>query len=299
MNPAKALSALVTPPPTPLTTSSETEVARAWLKLFQLESELRSLNLSTGIRPLLKEIFRILAGKGYEAWLPQDVYPVYGELAKEGDLPFRTFPTYPTLSWEFLGKTGGKSALLIPSPLTPAGRYLKAQEADILGDWLLEDPERKLILDTAYHFETPFDPATFSLLQKGAFLLYSMTKAWLSPDTLGVAVTSDEFSKVLSPLLPTPPSASLSIARFRWENSVHLPSMLQEIFKKRWAALENRIRKASPGWSPPKTGYFSTISRPAATLLEEHGLLAVPASVFGATEPNESIVTCLHEGVGA
>jgi hypothetical protein len=66
-----------------------------------------------------------------------------------------------------------------------------------------------------------------------------------------------------------------------------------QAFAREWQRLAPLIRRAAPGWQPPETGYFSTVSLPVERLLE-HELLAVPASVFGG-DGGLSIVSCLHD----
>jgi hypothetical protein len=77
-----------------------------------------------------------------------------------------------------------------------------------------------------------------------------------------------------------------------------LPRRQQEAFEREWRRLAPFIRAADSRWSPPETGYFSVVQAPFETLLELHGTLAVPATVFGSRRGDFSVATCLHDLAG-
>jgi hypothetical protein len=70
--------------------------------------------------------------------------------------------------------------------------------------------------------------------------------------------------------------------------------MQQNAFGLEWQRLAPRIRVTSPDWQPPVSGYFSVLSVAFERLLNEHGILAVPATVFGSSRNDLSVITCLH-----
>ena len=78
------------------------------------------------------------------------------------------------------------------------------------------------------------------------------------------------------------------------EGRPDLPRMQQEAFDREWRRLAPCLRSTSPDWQRPATGYFSVVSAPFMRLLEEHGILSVPATAFGSRRNDLSIVTCLH-----
>jgi hypothetical protein len=75
----------------------------------------------------------------------------------------------------------------------------------------------------------------------------------------------------------------------------NLPSTLQRNFDREWCRLLPRITCAAPHWQPPKTGYFSVIDVSFEDLVQNHRILAVPASVFGSARLDLSVITCLHD----
>jgi hypothetical protein len=69
----------------------------------------------------------------------------------------------------------------------------------------------------------------------------------------------------------------------------------QQAFSSEWLRLMPEIRRVKLDWEPPTSGYFSVIGLPFTILLHEHGILSVPATVFGAATDELSVVTCLHD----
>lgn len=79
------------------------------------------------------------------------------------------------------------------------------------------------------------------------------------------------------------------------ERRPELPRLQQAAFRREWARIAPALRAAAPAWQPPETGYFALVDRDPAALLAEHGVLVVPASVFGSARRDLCIVTCLHD----
>src|SRR5262245_38625531 len=80
MNPVKALAAFA-PAAAPGLAATPNDVRAAWLALFQAPAATDQVLATSGVRPALNALFALLARRGCEVWLPEDVYPVYGELA--------------------------------------------------------------------------------------------------------------------------------------------------------------------------------------------------------------------------
>jgi aspartate/methionine/tyrosine aminotransferase len=293
MNPAKALSALA-PPPTE-TRASAGEALRAWLDLFAPAVDPNRAAVTIGARPALQAIFSHLATSDGELWLPEDVYPVYQELASAAGLHCHPIVTLPTLDLSSLSEAGAGAALLLPQPLAPAGRYFTDRECQCLGDWLTTSPRRRLILDTVYHFDNRLDPAARSLWETGqTYLVHSLAKGWLLPDTLGVTLTPPDGAAEVQRQLMGPSQEEAGRAADALRRRPQMPHEVEGVFRRQWAALSERIGTAVPGWKPPATGYFSVVAAPFATLLERDGMLAVPASVFGSRRDDLSVLTCLY-----
>ena len=65
---------------------------------------------------------------------------------------------------------------------------------------------------------------------------------------------------------------------------------------RRWKVVLPSIRKIFPSWTPPDVGYFSSLPASFGTLLENHAILSVPASIFGSRMSDVSVITCLYYG---
>jgi hypothetical protein len=233
--------------------------------------------------------------QGCEVWLPEDVYPVYWELARGAGLACRPFATYPALDLGALAAAPPRSAVVLPCPLSPVGRPLTAGEAETLRAWLAAEPERRGVLDTVYCFANRLDAAAVALWRTGrVFVVHSLAKAWLSPETLGIVLAPAEAVGELTALLPPPKPDALPLAHLCLTERRDLPESLQRTFERRWRRLAPTLRAVVPGWRPPATGYFATLAVPFAELLERHDWLAVPASVFGSSDAGQSVITCLY-----
>jgi aspartate/methionine/tyrosine aminotransferase len=294
MNPVKSLAHLAPAPP-PGAAVSIADVKAAWRDLFQPPGTSEQLSLTAGVRHALRGIFALLAARGYEAWLPEDVYPVYGELAGEQGLTCKTFVTYPRLLFASRDVPAPRSFILLPSPLSPAGRRLTAVEVAMLQHWLRQDAAGRVILDAVYHFDNRIEQAALALWESGrAFVIHSLAKAWLAPETLGTVLTPTDAVDDLSSLLSPPCPESLRTAHHCLRERPDVPRVLQQGFDHRWRTLAPTIRAVVPAWTPPETGYFSTLPLPFEELLERHNWLTVPASVFGSRRADCSVVTCLY-----
>jgi hypothetical protein len=292
MNPARALSALT--PPTGDEPATAEMALSAWRSLFAPDVDARWTAAGTGVRSLLRVVFAHLAESGRDLWLPADVYPEYGNLAAEAGLRCHSLITLPELDLAPLSAAGPRSALLLPQPLAPLGRSLTADEGSFLHAWLGEAPERRLVLDTVYHFVSSLDPLARSLCDGGqTYLLHSIAKGWLLPDTLGVLLLPPREAPLKERTsAPDPVAAGRAIHALR--SRPQMPVEVEATFRRQWAALAGRIRAAVPGWQPPATGYFSVVPVPFTELLQRHQALAVPASVFGSARADLSILSCLY-----
>jgi len=268
------------------------EVALNLQKVFEIPMGL-NFYLGRGVRALLKQALEKLRDQGYQAVLPDDVYPAYEMIAQDAGMALRKFSTIPSL---FIPKTlTKKEVLVITSPLSPQGRELSAQEISLLEIWLNQDVHRRLILDTVYTFDRRFDLATLALLKNPQTIaIHSFAKAFLVPGHLGFSVGN---SKTLDELgLVGEPSLNFELAsRALWiaNQNPSLPAELQATFQGRWAVLASQLEKLVPGWKPPANGYFSVIPRKASETLEAQGAWSFPLSVYGSSNQEVSIISCL------
>src|SRR5262249_48142319 len=158
---AKALSNMA--PASPDVPAQAEEALRAWLALFAPDADVRRAIATTGVRPALRLLFSHLAELEYELWLPEDVYPEYGNMALAAGLRCRSVIPRPEPDFAPLAEAGPRAAVLLPQPLSPLGRPFVEKESRLLGDWLAESSSRRLLLDTVYHFGNRLDPVARAL----------------------------------------------------------------------------------------------------------------------------------------
>ena len=303
MNPAQALAPWSNAIPKQTVKAGGMQAIAAWSKASGVALDSQRSVMGRGVRDLLAAVFSCALKGGEELWLPEDVYPVYWELARHAALSPQPFATLPQPNWEFLSQTGECSAALLPVPLSPLGRLLTDAETDAETDalvrWLRGSRHRLLILDAVYTYDFSAS-RSFTDLFLGEYgdqciVLWSCTKSWLSPGSLGLAAVPHDLAPALQNHIVPPSEDDFGRIVATLEAHPDLPRMQQAAFDREWQRLAPHIRKAVPDWQPPATGYFSVVPIPFAKLLDEHGALSVPASVFGARHDDVSIVTCLHD----
>jgi hypothetical protein len=288
MNPVKALAAmrplLRTSPPR----ASVRDLEAAWRARWGLTAVEGSVRVSTGVRPLLARLFASFARDGRRLLAPEDVYPVYLELARQAGLPLSTFPTVPRPSLPAVGVGRDREALLMPEPMVPLGRSLNETETARIGSWLDEDRERLLVLDCIYTFGERFTKTAEAFLEGGqTVLLHSLAKGFLAPDVAGFAIGP---AAILQESVDGIGDDSLATAVQILQEASDLPQRLAADFARRWAALQGIVDLPAPA-----TGYFAIVPVSFNELLAR-GQLAVPGSVFGSRDRDWSAVTCLLAG---
>jgi hypothetical protein len=282
MNPVKALAPMRPSLPASLAAISARELEAAWRARWGLTAVGGSVRLSSGVRPLLAQLFASFARDSRRLLAPEDVYPVYLELAAKAGVVTRTFPTVPRPALPPVGLGPGRDALLLPEPLVPLGRGLSEAEIAHIRSWLDEDRERLLILDGVYTFGTRFTAATEAFISGGqTVLLHSLAKSFLSPDVAGFAIGPES---ALAELVDDIGAEARATGGHLLRDAAELPQRLAAEFSRRWSALSD-VRA-------PTTGYFSVVPIKFDDLIAR-GQLAVPGSVFGARTDDWSAITCL------
>lgn len=298
MAPAKALTALCTFQETSERNINGTlDVAvSSWANATGEKIPEDELVAGTGVRDILRALFLFLSQQIQELWLPEDVYPVYWEIARQASFVPQPFRTLPEPDWSFLTRTTRRAIALLPVPLSPLGRYLTEEEIQRLAGWLATDKRRILIVDAAYTYD--FEQARSvlrPLVESGrCVVLWSCSKSWLQPDVLGIARCPSLWRQSISEGIARDSPRKLADIIHVLMAEAHLPSRLQRSFDREWRRLGPRIKSAAPHWQPPRTGYFSVIDVPFENLVQKHRILAVPATVFG-SKRDLSIITCLHD----
>jgi len=229
-------------------------------------------------------------------WLPCDIFPTYWAIAQSAGLATRGFGTLSALELGALDAAGSKDCLVLPVPLSPVGRELDTSEVDGLLAWLDQSPQRILFLDLVYAYHGSGHAGLDRLRSTGQCIeAWSISKTWIQRQVFGVAVVPEGLKSALAPHLAPPSAAALTQAVACFNAQPDLPSRQQERFDAQWLSLRETVRTAHSKWCAPARGYFSVLPISAADLLEKHGMLAVPASVFGTSDEDLSVITCLHD----
>jgi aspartate/methionine/tyrosine aminotransferase len=301
MNPGQALASWINKmaEPESTATAGADQTVAEWSKATGIALDPERTVIGRGVRDLLSATFSHVLKRGEELWLPEDVYPVYWELARCAQLNARPFVTLPQPNWDFLAQTSARSAIVLPIPLSPLGRWPAEGEIAALNRWLLGSRHRFLILDAVYTFNFRASRGIWDSFvmenSEQCMMLWSCSKSWLMRGLLGLAAVPGRLASSLEGHAQRPTETDLGKIHGVLTARPDLPRWQQEAFNREWRRLAPDIRSAAPDWQPPAAGYFSIVSAPFATLLDEHDILSVPASVFGTRHNDFSIVTCLHD----
>lgn len=276
-------------------------LAEEWLSLFGLPSHMKSrLFISRGVRHSLSLLLPTLARCGYRLLLPEDVYPVYEELAARAGISRLSFPTLPIPQFPSgysIQASGQPEALLLPNPLKPLGRFLASEEVACLRAWLKHDQRRRLIIDAVYTFDTRMHPTTMELFDSGqAIVLHSLSKGWASPLVLGAALVPEPDADALGPSFrdDAPAQSDLLKARVLLHEHSRLPDLLRQVLERKESAAREKMAARGVALEfQGCPGYLTTVASPWEELRQRHGILAIPASVFGSSRGDLSILSTL------
>jgi len=253
-------------------------LAERFLSHLGLSQQLKSrTHVSHGIRRSLRALFAHLASAHATVGVPDDVYPVYGQLAAEAGVKVAPWSAREGLPKDL----SGLSALLVCEPLKPWGTSLASVEVERLRSWARADERRMVIIDSAY--ATPPSPlALQAMLDESAVLLVSLSKGWLIPDHAGLCIVPTRFQQatrqVFAPLPKDTERLRIGYAALTehadrvghvTQTLAHLASRLDDFTSRRPEFAATRC-----------AGYFAATERSFSQLLEL-GVLAVPASIFG------------------
>eukprot|EP00511_Aplanochytrium_stocchinoi_P007081 CAMPEP_0204836224 /NCGR_PEP_ID=MMETSP1346-20131115/24514_1 /ASSEMBLY_ACC=CAM_ASM_000771 /TAXON_ID=215587 /ORGANISM="Aplanochytrium stocchinoi, Strain GSBS06" /LENGTH=922 /DNA_ID=CAMNT_0051970771 /DNA_START=115 /DNA_END=2883 /DNA_ORIENTATION=+ len=215
---------------------------------------------------------------------------------------------------------------ILPLPLSPSGRWLSEIELNNLVRYFQVDSHaadhkgtasKLLILDNVYAFDfEECKKSLMPLLKTGNVIgLFSMSKSYICPflddpnaetqsKSFGVGFTIiprkfQMMKEVLESKAHVPSTLALKKAAFVLENQPTLPRELNNRFKMQWMKLGTYIREnVDSFWKIPAVSYFSHVDGNwIQHLAEKEGKsgMCVPASVFGSSNKNKSIISCLYD----
>ncbi|MCP3097891.1 hypothetical protein LZ198_03265 [Myxococcus sp. K15C18031901] len=256
-------------------------LAERFLSHLSLDAGLKSrTQVSHGVRRSLRALFGWLASRNARVGVPDDVYPVYLQLAAEAGVDVVRFPAR-----QGLPELEACDALLLCEPLKPWGRTLTDEETTRVEAWVRAEPSRRvLLIDSAY--ATPPTPWALRLLREElAFVLVSLSKGWLLPDHAGLCIAPSRWSQearaVFAPLPKDEQRLRIGYAALT-EHAAR-PRRVGEVLTGRALALDAFTTRRPELRAAPCIGYFAT-SRCSFDALLAQGILGVPASVFGGPE---------------
>lgn len=268
----------------------------AWADCAGIDLSSGTWFATRGVRSLLRSLCSVIAASGRAGlWIPSDVFPTYRVVAADAGISPRSFTVMPSPDFSPLKQAGPNDVLVVPLPLTPIGRSFTETETDGIIDWLRQSPKRVVVIDTVYAYRGASYDGLDCLIETGQSIqAWSISKTWIQRQVFGVAIVPDEFSDMLANHRDLPSNQDLHRVNACLTEQPDLPRRQQERFEAQWQVLRQDIVESYPKWTPPQTGYFSTLPISYQVLLDRHKVLAVPASVFGSQRDDLSVITCLH-----
>lgn len=274
--------------------------AKAWTELHfgNLPRSELHFEPTRGVRSALGALFERMQERGMELWLPEDVYPFYKQEATTLAplLRIRYFKTIPEVDLSEIDTASESAALLITDPLSPSGRFLHKKERAKLAAWTKAGKNRWTLFDSVYLYSWRLPEHFVDGMEEARFVhLFSMSKSWLLRGVFGFAIGNDEPEAWwkgldLEPTVETCTSAidALCIDPF-------MPETQRKIFNSEWSRREHKLAKYGGNVGDAGSGYFRRVHVNFEKAFKEDGILLVPASVFGSSETDWSIATCLYE----
>lgn len=273
-------------------------LAQAWLRLWGLpEGHSGRALICEGVRSALALIGGRLAESGESILIPSDVYPAYARILSEAGTSFSIAEMGRGLRSAPLGP---HRFLLLCEPSKPRGFPAGREELELVLSWLSEDRERRVVIDAVYADPSrPTEALSTFLRHPQAIVLHSLSKGWLSPRILGVALVpesdADRFSSSFRGASPS--ASSLAMGEALLNDFPDRPSLVRAFAEE--ANLRADDLLASLGFRMPGHGardrggivYLRTLDVPWTVLLER-GALALPAIVFGGS-PASSVISSL------
>lgn len=273
------------------------ETVDAWAKCVGVDLSSGTWFATHGVRSLLHSLCSAMAATGKAGlWMPSDVFPTYQAIAADAGIIPQSLTVMPSPDFAPLKHAGPNDVLVIPVPLTPIGRSLTEPETDNIIDWLRQSPKRVIVIDAVYAYRGAAYVGLNRLIETGQCIqAWSISKTWIQRQVFGVAIVPDHWAEILTNYCDHPSNQDLHRVNACLAEQPDLPRKQQERFEAQWQTLKPKIVKSYSKWNPPQTGYFSTLPISYRDLLDQHKILAVPASVFGSRRDDLSVITCLHD----
>ena len=251
--------------------------------------------LTKGVRSFLRSLMSSQIGRSAQWRIPADVYPAYVEIGKGVGVVMSPISTSPTLTLKECAERSSPSILLLPVPHSPTGRAYGEDEIAFLESWLVQG--NYLVLDLVYAY-APLIPNIYrELLMTSAnvFAACSISKTWLQRCVAGFALLPSDFEDDLVARCEQPNELECGLAIQCMQEQPTLPQFQSECFKKRWEELKPILQSIDPSWSPPPSGYLSSIGVGWERLCKEFDILGVPPALFGSVQSSTTVISCMYD----
>lgn len=256
------------------------------------------LEPTRGVRSALGALFERMQERGMELWLPEDVYPFYEQEAatRAPQLAIRHFKTIPDVDLSEIDTASQSAAILITDPLSPSGRFLTKKERSKLAKWTKGGENRWALFDSVYLYDWKIPAHFVEDMHEASFVhLFSMSKSYLLRGVFGLAIGNGEGGAWWKNLDLEPTGETCSSVLDAFTVDPFMPETQRMIFNSEWARREHKLAKYGGNVGDRGSGYFRRVHVNFEKALKEDGLLLVPASVFGSSNMDWSIATCLYE----
>jgi aspartate/methionine/tyrosine aminotransferase len=275
------------------------DLVTRWCQVAGLDASTHTTLASEGVRHSLQVIFGLLARAGETVAIPTDVYPVYLQLATKSGLSTVGVATFPSFELERILDIAAKAGaryVLLPQPLKLHGRSWTDDEIAVAEAWLRSDGRRRLMVDGAYRLGQRLSTACQRLIETDQVVfLDSLSKGWLHEQIFGVAVIPKRditiYASPFRNLLPTP--SKLFVAKQLLDEFADTPFKVARELETLRQNLLTRVRLTKHKSLPAQSGYFVPVECPTQQMLEQQGMLTIPASVFGSRLSGWSVASAL------
>lgn len=263
------------------------DVLGTWKKVFNYNpstsiptSSLLSLVEGTGVRDSIRGALKTLNSS--EILLPHDIYPVYRQIAEKLGVETKTYRTNRLTTQKVdVSDIVNQNCLtvLITNPTPVNNTKLSDTEIDRLLQWLKNDVNRHLIIDSVYSCE--YDPSVQPLLETSqTFQFFSLTKTHAHPLLYGVSIVPKKYANAFSENITK--SENPQLAKFLMATFPLMGKELKEGYAELWKKM---------GYEPVQSYYHMITTSHSENLSDNY--LTIPVSVFDSDE-NNSVLSCLN-----
>lgn len=305
--------------------------------LWKKIGDVRNSNklITTGVRNSLNGLFGVIKKLGYHLIIPNDVYPVYTQIAVYNNVEYSYYTSVNKIIYDTLAQfdeisinhqknkdkkdkdkkdkdkdkkdkeKDKKYCILMTIPHTPTGTILDDYAINELYRWLIWDSSQILIIDSEYAYDSSIYQNKFDkLFDTGQVIICnSLSKSFLLPSHLGVIYLPHYLSHYENYLKIDRPNHNQLLKAFEVVNNTpYLPKYQSELFESRWQGLEPLMKDIEKHWKRPDSGYLSVLPVNHEELIDKYNILAVPSYVYSSVESSDSkdqysIISCLNESI--